>query len=508
MTDPDGVAPATVYLVGAGPGDPGLLTLRGAECLRRAEVVLYDYLANPSVLEHAAPSAELVPLGRTGTGRSLTPDEITDRMIEEARRGRTTVRLKGGDPSVFGRGADETGALRRAGIPFEVVPGITAGLALAAYCEIPVTHQDDASALALVVGRERDAKEESGLDYGALAAFPGTLIFYMGVARAALWSAALVARGKSPDTPVAIVRWCTRAAQEILRCTLGTVSDFVATQGVRPPALFVVGEVVRRAPARSWFAARALFGVRVLVPGSPATSWKLRTELGELGAEVVLEPAIRITGPPDPAAVDGALDALDRYDWLVFSSANGVDAFLGRLLERGHDVRALGGVRLAAMGSGTADRLARYHLRADLVPDEFVAEALAEALLNGPGGRRFLLVRADRGRDVLSRALRAGGAQVDEVPAYGSEDVREPDPGVAAALEAGDINWIAVTSSAVARSLARLYGSGLAQARIASIGPIASETLRGLGREPAVQAEPHTTSGLVEAILRAEQGGG
>jgi uroporphyrinogen III methyltransferase/synthase len=286
------------------------------------------------------------------------------------------------------------------------------------------------------------------------------------------------------------------------------VADFVAAEGVRPPALFVVGDVVDRAPAESWFTARPLFGVRVLVPGSPATSSKLRKELSELGAEVVLEPAIRITGPPDPAAVDSVLGALTGYDWIVFSSANGVDAFLGRLLELDRDVRDLGGVRLAAMGSGTADRLAHYHLRADLVPEEFVAESLAEALLHGPGGRRFLLVRADRGRDTLPRALRQGGAQVDEVLAYGSEDVQEADPDVAAALAAGDVGWITVTSSAVARSLARLYGNGLGKARIASIGPIASETLRGLGHEPAVQADPHTTSGLVEAILRAEQGGG
>jgi uroporphyrinogen III methyltransferase/synthase len=484
------------------------MTLRGVEVLGEADVVLYDYLVNPGTLEHAAPGAELVPLGRPHCGRTMTPEEITDRMVAEARAGRTVVRLKGGDPSVFGRGADETGALGDAGVPYEVVPGITSGLAVAAYSEIPVTQQDDASCVALVAAHERTSKEERGqscLDFAALAAFPGTLVFYMGVGRVKAWSGALIEHGRAADTPVAVVRWCTRADQETVRCTLGTVADVVAERRLKPPAVFVVGDVVARAPERSWFAARPLSGVRVLVPGSPATSRGLRGRLAGLGAEVVLSPVVRITAPEDWASLDASLDALSTYDWVVFSSANGVDALMGRLLARGEDARRLGGTRLAAMGSGTADRLAHYRLHADLVPDSFDAEALARALLGETVGQSFLLVRASRGRNVLAEALLAAGSRVDSVVAYGSEDVETPDAAVVEALAAGEIHWITVTSAAIARSLARLYGPALEGVRFASIGPVTSEALRALGHEPAVEASPHTTSALVDAIL---EGGG
>jgi uroporphyrinogen III methyltransferase/synthase len=498
-------APAKAYLVGAGPGDPGLITLRGVACLHRADVVLYDYLVNAAALEHARPGAELVPLGRKGSGRSLTPEEITDRMVAEALAGRTVVRLKGGDPSIFGRCADETGALRAAGVPFEIVPGITTGLAVAAYCEIPITQQDDASAVAFVTGRERDAKEESCLDWQALAAFPGTLLLYMGVKRSGIWSRALIQHGKSPDTPVAVVRWCSRSGQETVRCTLATVSEEVERRRLKPPAIFVVGDVVARAPERSWFASLPLFGRRVLVPGSPAASRKLREQLTRLGAEVVLQPAIRVRAAADPAPLDAALDHVEGYDWLVFSSANGVDAFLDRMRARGEDARRLHGVRLAAIGTGTADRLAHHHLVADLVPQAWVAESLAAALLNGGGAHRLLLVRADRGREGLGSALEAGGALVDQVVAYESSDVTEADPEVAAALAAGEIDWITITSGGTARSLARLYGDAATSARLASIGPIASQALRELNWAPSTEAAPHTTAALVHAILRAEQ---
>jgi uroporphyrinogen III methyltransferase/synthase len=505
MAETSGTHP-TVYLVGAGPGDPGLITLRGVECLARADVVLYDYLVNPAILEHAPVTAELIPLGRRVSGRGVTPDNITTRMIAEARQGKTVVRLKGGDPSVFGRGADEEQALREAGIPFEIIPGITTGLAVAAYCEIPITQQNDASAVALVTGRERDAKVVSRLDFGALASFPGTLLLYMGVTRAEEWSGALMEHGKSPDTPVAIVRWCTRAEQRQVRCTLGTAARVIAEQNIRPPAVIVIGDVVARAPAVPWFEARPLFGTRVLVPGSPATSELLRARLTDLGADAIIEPAIRITDPPDWAPIDAALDGLDRYDWLVFSNAMGVDYFLRRLFARGGDVRRLGTVRVCAIGAGTADHLTRYHVVADLVPEGFGAESLARALLVPAAGTRVLLVRSGRGGDALIAALRARDAVVDPVAAYQSTDVEEPDPDVAAALEAGEIGWIAITSSSVARSLARLYGDALRSARFATIGPLASATLRELGFEPTVEADPQTTAGLVQAIL-AESGG-
>jgi len=504
--------PATVFLVGAGPGSPSLITLRAVECLGQADVILYDYLANPAVLEHASPSAELVCLGRHLGGRNLSPDEITARMLLEAQNGRAVVRLKGGDPSVFGRGADEIEALRDAGIPFEIVPGITTGLAVAAFCEIPITHHDDASAVALITGRERgdklkaeSRKPKAGLDYGALAAFPGTLVFYMGVTRAEQWSQALVEHGKPPETPVAIVRRCSWPQQQTVRCTLATVAQVVREHSLRPPAVFVVGKVVGYAPERSWFAARPLFGVRVLAAGSPATSKKLRSGLAALGADVITQPAIRIVDPPDWAPVDAALDKLDQYDWLVFSSANGVDYLLRRLFDRGGDARRLGGVKLAVIGSGTAERLTRYNLRADLMPEPFRAESLAKALAIDAKGQRFLLARASRGRQVLADELKVAGALVDEIVVYGSVDVEEPDPDVAQALSSGEIHWVTVMSSAAAQSLVRLYGNPLRRARLVSISPLTSTALRDLGYEPAAEAAPHTAAGLVDAILHAAQ---
>jgi len=465
-------------------------------------LVLYDYLANPAALEHASASAELFCLGHHASGRALTPDEITALMLDGARQGKTVVRLKGGDPSVFGRGVDEIEALRNAGIPYEIVPGITAGLAAAAFAEIPITHHDVASAVALITGQERRNKVESRLDFGALAGFPGTLIFYMGVTKAAEWSEALIENGKPPETPVAIVRWCSWAKQRTFRCTLDTVVEFVREQKLRPPVLFIVGDVVGHAPQLSWFAARPLFGRRVLVSGSPSTSDKLRRRLASLGVDVIVSPAIRISAPADWAPVDSALERLGQYDWLVFLSTNGVEYFFQRLFERGGDMRRIGDVRLAAIGPGTAERLSEYHLQADLVPDEYRAESLAKALVGQAEGRRFLLARASRGREVLADALVGAGADVDQIVVYESSDVEDADPDVAKALSSGEIDWVIVASSATARSLAHLYGDALRNARLASISPLTSTALRDLGHEPAVEASPHTTAGLVDAILR------
>ena len=501
MTNSPNTTPATVYLVGAGPGDPGLITLRGVECLARADLILYDYLVNPAILRHASASAELVCLGHHSAGRTLSPDEITARTVDAAQSGRTVVRLKGGDPSIFGRGIDEVEALRNARVPFEIVPGVTTGLAVGAYCEIPITHHDDASAVALVAGQERHSKAASSLDYGVLAEFPGTLVFYMGVRKVAGWSRSLIEHGKPPQTPVAIVRWCTRARQQTVRCTLETAAEVVAQQEIRAPAVFVVGKVVDRAPRISWFAARPLFNTRVLVAGSPETSARLHDRLADLGADVIAQPAIRITDPPDWAPVDAALVGLDRYDWLVFSSGNGVDYFFRRLFDSGGDVRRLGGAKLAAVGSGTAERLSRYHLQADLVPEQFNAESLAQALAGEAEGRRFLLAGASRGRGVLADELRRAGARVERIVVYSSLDVEEPDPEVAAALDSGKLDWIAVTSPATARSLVRLYGEALQHARLASISPLTSAALSDLGHQPGAEAREHTTAGLADAIL-------
>lgn len=492
----------TVYLVGGGPGDPGLITLRGCQCLARADVVLYDYLVNPQILAHAHPHAELVCLGRHGHGRIMSQQEVNDRLAREARAGRRVVRLKGGDPVVFAHAAEEIRALADTGIPYEIVPGITAALAAGSYAGIPLTQGEAASALALVTAQQRPGTTPR-LDYQALAAFPGTLVFYMGVTTAESWSEQLIAAGKPADTPAAIVRRVSLPDQQTIPCTLGTIAREIANRRLRPPALVVVGPVAALAPHHGWFVDRPLFGRRVLVTRAAHQAPALVAALSELGADVLVQPAIEIAPPPDWAPLDRALAHLDDFDWLVFSSSNGVRAVLDRLL-LARDVRALAGLKLAAIGPGSAEELARYHLRADVVPDEYRAESLAAALESeAAAGKRFLLARASRGREVLCEKLTATGGSVEQIVVYTSRDVETADAGVAAQLEAGHIDWITVTSSAIARSLAKLFGERLHSSRLASISPITSATLRELGHEPAVEAAQYTIAGLVEAILAA-----
>jgi uroporphyrinogen III methyltransferase/synthase len=494
--------------VGAGPGDPGLITVRAVQCLQSADLVLYDYLANPSLVEYAPEGAELIRLGRHDQGRSMTPDEITEVMVKAAMEGKTVVRLKGGDPSIFARGGDESDACRAAGIPFEIVPGITSGLATAAYAEIPLTHFEEASAVALVTGHERDDKEEAHLDYGALAVFPGTLVFYMGVKWAGRWAGALMEHGKPPDTPVAVVQWCSRARQQTVKCTLGTLAQVIGEKGLKPPSLFVVGKVVDHAPALSWFQERPLFGTSVLVAGSRQTSGRLRQRLTLLGAEVLTQPTIRVADPVEWAPVDAALDRVDQYDWLVFSSGSGVDGLLRRLFQRGRDVRALGRIRVAALGQGTAQRLDEYRISADVTPAKVDAAALARTLMEEAPGGAILVARATGDRPVLAEELEELGAAVDQVAVYRTVDMDAPNPDVADALTAREVGWITVTSGPTARALVRLYGELLRSARIISISPLTSATLRELGYDPAMEATPHTVDGMVEALLRSRGAAG
>lgn len=491
-----------VFLVGGGPGDPGLITLRGAECIGRAEVVLYDYLINPHVLAHAHAAAELVCLGRHGRDRILSQAEINAEMVRYALAGKTVVRLKGGDPIVFARIAEELAALDAAGVPYEIVPGITAALAVGSYAGIPLTQGDAASAVALVTGHEREGKE-TALNYGALAAFPGTLVFYMGVTTAEHWTAALIAAGKPADTPAAIVRRVSHPDQQTVLCTLGMIVAELRSRRLRPPALVIVGAVAQTATRHDWFVERPLFGQKVVVTRAAHQAPELVTALGDLGAEVLVQPAIEIGPPDDWQPVDEALDRLDEFDWLVFSSSNGVRSLLDRLL-KSRDLRALGRVKLAAIGPGSAEELARYRLHADVVPGEYRAEALVDSLkAEAKLGKRFLLARASRGREVLAEDLLAHGGQVEQVVVYTSRDVRSPDEEIVRLLEAGKIDWITVTSSAIARSLASLLGDHLRRACLASISPLTSQTLRELGYEVAAEAQVYTMPGLVAAMREA-----
>lgn len=495
----------TVYLVGAGPGDPGLITLRGVECLRRADVILYDYLVNPRILRHARADAEPICLGRHGHGRLWSQDEINSKMVEFALAGRVVVRLKGGDPAIFAHGAEEVDALRAAGLTFEVVPGITVALAASSFAGVPITHRNLASAVALVTGHEHPDKNETAIDFHGLARFPGTIVIYMGVTTVGAWTTALIEAGKDPATPAAIIRRCSWPDQRVTRCTLHDVADsMIGPPKMRPPIIVVVGPVAGLEEASNWFTQRPLFGQRILVTRPDEQADELANQLAELGADISLQPAIRIQPPASWQAVDESIGAIQRFDWVVFSSANGVRYWMDRLLMTGHDARHLRDVRLSAIGPRTAAELSRYYLKADLIPDaDYRAESLADDLLKTMPAGRFLLVRASRGREALCETLAAGGAHVEQVVAYDSVDVAQADAEISTRLSSGGFDWITVTSSAIARSLHRLFGEHLRHAKLASISPITSATLRELGFEPSAEATTYTMPGLVTAICDA-----
>ncbi|MDG3002457.1 uroporphyrinogen-III C-methyltransferase [Paludisphaera mucosa] len=501
--------PGIVHLVGAGPGDPGLLTLRGAEVLARADVVVFDHLANERLLDLAPAGALRIRAGKSVGHCTLTQDQINHALAEHAAAGKAVVRLKGGDPLVFGRGAEEAAFLRERGIPFAIVPGVTAGVGATACAGIPVTSRGTASAVAFITGHQAPEVSEaadprSRLDWPALAEFPGTLVFYMGVTHLADIARRLLREGKPAETPSAVVESGSTPAQRVVSGTLGTIADLAKTSRVRPPALLVVGDVVTRREDLAWFEARPLFGLRIVVTRPREEAERSAAALEAIGAEVLIAPTVEILPLDDLGPLDAALDRLGEYDWLVFTSSNGVRRFLGRLLERGGDLRALGGVRLAAIGPSTAEALARFHLRADLIPPSFRSESLAEALGAVAAGSRILLARADRGRTILKDELGAK-AQVDQVAVYRNADAEDLPPAVLARIEEGSVDWITLSSSAItARLHALLSPEGRRrvgrEVKLATISPVTTATANGLGWDVAVEAPVHTWDGLVEAL--------
>ncbi|TWT99688.1 Uroporphyrinogen-III C-methyltransferase [Botrimarina colliarenosi] len=500
-------AAGRVYLVGAGPGDPELLTLAGARRLAEADVVLYDYLANDALLRHAAPHAERVGLGRHGVGKLWTQDEINQRMVAEAQAGRTVVRLKGGDPSVFGRVAEEITALQAAGVEYAIVPGVTTAVAAGAYAGVTITDRDHASCVALVTGHDRRDGDPSGTaDFAKLAAFPGTLVVYMGVTNAPEWSRRLIEAGKPADTPVTIVRRCSLPDQQTLHGVLGDLPTILAPKRMRPPLVVVIGAVAGATEDTNWFTSRPLFGKTVLVTRPAGQGGAMAQRLADLGARVLEHPVIAITPPDDPAALDDAIDHLADYSWIAFSSRNGVDVLLTRMQERGRDARSFGGAKIAAIGPATSEALAAWRLHADVVPDEYRAEALAESLREEVTGRRVLLIRASRGRETLAETLREAGAEVDQVVAYQSRDVTTPDEAILEEITAGRVDWITVTSSAIARATTALFGKAIRESptspRFAAISPLTAATLQDVGYEADAVASEYTADGVIDAILK------
>jgi uroporphyrinogen III methyltransferase / synthase len=484
------VSAGTVYLVGAGPGDPGLLTVRAVELIARADVILHDRLIPDGALAGARADAELVFVGKRGGGEQVPQDEINRLLLDAAHAGRTVVRLKGGDPFVFGRGAEEALLCLEAGVPFEVVPGVTAGVAAPAYAGIPVTHRDVASAVAFVTGHEDPGKPESALDWPALAAFPGTLVFYMGVRALPRIAERLVAAGRPPAEPVAVVERGTLPGQRTLLATLADVGERAAAERIRAPAITLVGPVARLGERLAWLERRPLHGRTVAVTRARPQASALAARLRELGAAVVEAPAIR-TQP-----LDTHLPELSTYDLLCLTSPTGV----GALFERLPDARALAGITIAAIGPGTARALAEHGIRADVVPERSVAEGLVEALA-GIDVRRALIVRALAGRDVLPDALRERGAEVELLALY--ETVAEPLDGDTAAA-AAQADYVTFTSASTVRFFLEAAGA-LDGPRVASIGPATSAALREAGLEPDLEADPHTPDGLIAALVADAQ---
>jgi uroporphyrinogen III methyltransferase/synthase len=484
----------TVYLVGAGPGDPGLMTARALELIAAADVIVYDRLIPPGALDGARPEAELLYAGKEGGGPSMPQAKIEQLLVTHGSAAKLVVRLKGGDPLVFGRGGEEAEALRKAGIPFEVVPGVTAGVAAPAYAGIPVTHRDAASAVAFITGHEDPSKAESALDWNALASFPGTLVVYMGVKQLPAVTAQLIEAGRPASEPAAVIERGTLSGQRAARGTLATIADVVAAEGVKAPAITVFGEVAALAPRLDWLLeARPLLGVSVAVTRARAQASGLAARLRGLGADVVEAPAIRIV----PLELRQPL-SMERYDLVCVTSPNGVHLLFDRLNEQGMDARALAGARVAAIGPGTAAALASHGVTADVVPERFVAEGLVDALAGQPASR-VLVARAQEARDVLPDALRARGAHVDVVALY--ETVAEPlQPAQLEAALAAD--YVTFTSSSTVKFWFDAVGDAASvRARLVSIGPVTSSALRERGLEPDVEAARHDIDGLVQALV-------
>jgi uroporphyrinogen III methyltransferase/synthase len=497
-----------VYLVGAGPGDPGLITLRGVECLRMADVVVYDYLANEQLLDHAPVGAERIYAGKVGGRHNQDQEEINRLLVSKAQEGKRVVRLKGGDPFVFGRGGEECEALHRAGIPFQVVPGITAAVGAAAYSGIPLTHRDITASVAFVTGHEGKDKEESAIDWPRLSIGNGTVVFYMGITTLRHNMSQLLENGRSPRTPVALVRWGTTPCQEVLTGTLADIADLAEQSGFRPPAVTIVGEVVSLRDRLSWFDGRPLFGRRIMVTRAADQAGEFSAMLAGRGALVLECPTIRLVAPETWEPLDGAIRVLASYDWLILTSGNGVRFFFRRLADLGLDARALGGCRVCAVGPATAAVLQEYGVRADLIPADHQAEGVVEEFRRlDPRGAKILFPRADKARDLIPGELREMGALVDSPVAYCNVLPERLPAAALSALERHELDCIAFTSSSTVANLAALVGCErlpelLRGVAVASIGPITSKTCRDLGLTVAMEPARFTLGCLASEIER------
>jgi len=496
-----------VYLVGAGPGDPGLITVKGQACIRKADVLVYDYLANAALLKHARPDAELLYVGKKGGDHTLSQDGINALLVEKARAGNIVTRLKGGDPFIFGRGGEEVEVLVEAGLAFEIVPGVTSAVAAPAYAGIPLTHRDYTSTVAFVTGHEDPQKSESSIDWESLARGIGTLVFFMGVKNLPRIVDKLLQYGKSAQTAVALVRWGTTPRQVAVSGTLDNIVERVQAAGLKAPAIIVVGEVVRLRDKMTWFEHRPLLGKRIVVTRARAQASDLVERLNLLGAESLEFPTIAIEPPDDISPLVQAIDRIQSYHWLIFTSANGVDHFFDQLFAQGKDLRALGHLQTAAIGPVTAERMRAHGLMSDILPESYRAEAVVEAFrTKDVKGKSILLPRAEQARPILPAELTRMGARVDEVTAYRTRAVDDNTDELIKRLESGSVDLVTFTSSSTVTNFKALlpperFAELMKGVSVASIGPITTETAQKSGFSVHTTAASFTIDGLCQAIL-------
>ena len=497
-----------VYLVGAGPGDPGLITVKGLECIKQADVLIYDFLASPVFLKHTVENAEIIYVGKKGGDHTLSQDRINSLIIEKAKSGLTVTRLKGGDPFIFGRGGEEAEVLINANIPFEIVPGVTSAIAAPAYAGIPLTHRKFTSTIAFVTGHEDPAKAESNIDWAALAKGIGTLVFLMGVKNLPHITDRLIHHGMSPDTPVALVRWGTTPKQTTVSGTLDTIVERTKAAGLKPPAIIVVGHVVKLREKMRWFETRPLMGRCIVVTRAREQASDLVKRLSDLGAECLECPTIKVSPPQDVKPLDRAMENLSSYDWLIFTSVNGVNFFFERLFQKNKDVRALKDIHTAVIGPATEKRLFDFGLKSDIVPESYRAESVVKAFAGKDvTGKKILLPRAREARPVLPLELKKMGAVVDEVTAYCTHAVKDNTDVLSARLKERSIDMITFTSSSTVKNFRALFPNEdlkdlMRGVTIASIGPVTADTARDLGFDVHIIAESYTIPGLCQAILR------
>ena len=501
-----------VYLIGAGPGDYRLLTLKACDCLKQADTVVYDRLADARILQYAPQDAEYIYVGKASSQHTMTQDKICQLLVDLAKEGKTVVRLKGGDPFVFGRGGEEALLLQENDLPFEIVPGVTSAISVPAYAGIPVTHRGIAASFAVVTGHEDPTKDNSDINWQQLATATDTVVFLMGVANLPKITAKLMENGRSGDTPVAIIRWGTKAQQQVWTSTVAEAAEMAKREQIKPPCIFLVGNVVKLREKLAWFdnpQLKPLFGKRILVTRSRAQASRLTAGLEDLGADCLEAPAIRIQPSADNyAALDKAIGSLADFDWIIYTSANGVEHFFSRLSEAGLDSRSLCDKKICAIGSATAQALEKHGIKADIVPKEYRAEGILSAMYGKlKEGDKVLLPRAAEARSILPEELKRQGADVVVATAY--ETVAGEADGMALSEELanGSIDAVTFTSSSTVKNLLKLLGDNapelLKNVKIAAIGPITAETCKKNGLQVTVQAQEYTIDGLIQAVKEA-----